>query len=128
MSKETFDPTRYNQSSNEPFSTILEKNISRRDVLKTGAAMAALSMFGSFALSGCGGSKNDNDEKLVLGFDSIPGSKTDAITVAAGYSAQVLAPWGTPLNSLAAEWQNDGSNTSWDQANSVVFYVLITNI
>ena len=51
MSKETFDPTRFNHSSNEPFASVLEKNISRREVLKTGGAMAALSMFGSFALS-----------------------------------------------------------------------------
>lgn len=125
MSKETFDPTRFNHSSNEPFASVLEKNISRRDVLKTGGAMAALSMFGSFALSGCGGSSNaaSSDDtgarNITLGFDSIPGSKTDAITVAAGYSAQILAPWGTPLNSQASEWQTDGTNTSWDQANSV---------
>ena len=121
MSKETFDPTRYNNSSNEPFSSVLEKHISRRDLLKGGAAFAALTMFSSFGLSGCGSSSNSYStaEKLSLGFDSIAGSKTDAVAVAAGYSAQVLAPWGTPLNSQAAEWKNDGTNTALDQANSV---------
>ena len=127
MSKETFDPTRYNQSSNEPFSSILEKTISRRDVLKSGAAMTALSMLGSFTLSGCGGGSDDENstdgddlsQRITLGFDSIPGSRTDAITVAAGYSAQVLAPWGTPLNSLADDWKDDGTNTAFDQQNSV---------
>ena len=120
MSKETFDPTRYNNCSNEPFSTVLEKHISRRDLLKGGAAFAALTMFSSFGLSGCGGSDNDkNAENLSLGFDSIAGSKTDAVAVAAGYSAQILAPWGTPLNSQANEWQDDGTNTALDQANSV---------
>ena len=120
MSKETFDPTRYNNSPNEPFSSVLEKQISRRELLKGGAAFAALSMFSSFGLSGCGGSDNgDSSEKLSLGFDSIAGSKTNAVTVAAGYSAQILAPWGTPLNSLADEWKDDGTNTAWDQANSV---------
>ena len=120
MSKETFDPTRYNNSSNEPFSSVLEKQISRRELLKGGAAFAALTMFSSFGLSGCGGSDNgDSSEKLSLGFDSIAGSKTNAVTVAAGYSAQILAPWGTPLNSLADEWKDDGTNTAWDQANSV---------
>jgi len=120
MSKETFDPTRYNHSTNEPFSEVLEKHISRRNFLKTGAAFSALTMFSSYGLSGCGSSSNsDESAKLSLGFDSIPGSKTDAITVAAGYSAQVLAPWGTPLNSTATEWKTDGTNTALDQANSV---------
>lgn len=120
MSKETFDPTRYNNSSNEPFSAVLDQHISRRNLLKGGAAFTALTMFSSFGLSGCGGSDNDDSsEKLSLGFDSIAGSKTNAVTVAAGYSAQILAPWGTPLNSLADEWKDDGTNTAWDQANSV---------
>lgn len=121
MSKETFDPTCYNKSTNEPFSSVLEKNISRRDVLKTGAAMAVLGIFGSFGLSGCGDSNNSGSslKSISLGFDSIPGSKTDAVAVAAGYSAQILAPWGTPINSLADDWKNDGTNTAWDQANSI---------
>lgn len=120
MSKETFDPTRYNKSINEPFSEVLEKHISRRNFLKRGAAFSALSMLSSYGLSGCGSSSNsDENTKLSLGFDSIPGSKTDAITVAAGYSAQVLAPWGTPLNSIAGEWKSDGTNTALDQANAV---------
>ncbi|MGJ8581615.1 MAG: PhoX family protein, partial [Psychromonas sp.] len=56
---------------------------------------------------------------LSLGFESIPGSKTDGVLVAAGYSAQILAPWGTPLNSTADEWKDDGTNSALDQANSV---------
>ena len=39
--------------------------------------------------------------------------------MAAGYSAYVLAPWGTPLNSKASPWKADGSNTSTDQANAM---------
>jgi secreted PhoX family phosphatase len=59
------------------------------------------------------------DKAVELGFDSITGSKTDAVTIAKGYTTQVLAPWGTPLNSQGAEWKNDGTNTAADQANSV---------
>ena len=55
----------------------------------------------------------------VLGFNSIDGSKTDAVAVPVGYSAYVLAPWGTPLNSKASAWKADGTNSSEDQANSV---------
>ena len=124
MSKETFDPTKYNHSNNEAFASILEKRISRRGVLKGGAAMSALAMFSAFGLSSCGGSNNNDTNSgdsntTSLGFQSIAGSRTDAITVAEGYTAQVLAPWGTPINSSAAVWKDDGTNTSEDQANSV---------
>jgi len=122
VSKETFDPTRYNNSPNEPFSSVIEKEMSRRGLLKGGAAFAALSMFSTFGLSGCGSSSDNetsDEEKISLGFESIPGSKTDAVVVAAGYSAQILAPWGTPINSLANEWRDDGTNTALDQENSV---------
>lgn len=125
MSKDTFDPTKYNKSGNEPFSAVLEKSMSRREMLKGGAAMAALGMFGAFGLSGC----NDDDTPstttptlgtaVKVGFDSIAGSKTDAVAVAAGYTAQVLAPWGTPLNAQGNAWKDDGTNTAADQANAV---------
>lgn len=120
MSEATFDPTRYNHSGNEPFSRVLDKEISRRRVLKSGAGMAALTMFSGVGLFGCSDDDNNNGgAETSLGFESITGSKTDAVTVPPGYSAQVLAPWGTPLNSTANRWQDDGSNTAEDQANAV---------
>lgn len=121
MSKNTFDPTVYNSSDNKPISAVLEKELSRRGVLKRGGALAAFTALASVGLAGC----NDNDSDVVtppsrlsLGFESIPGTKTDAVSVPPGYTAQVLAPWGTPLNDKAAEWKDDGTNTSEDQANA----------
>lgn len=132
MSEATFDPTRYNKSGNTPFSEILEQEISRRSVLKGGAGLAALGMMGGFGLAGCSGDGDfvavdsgaadgdaTNQIRTVLGFDSIDGSLTDAVAVPPGYSAQVLAPWGTPLNSSAAFWKGDGTNTAQDQLNAV---------
>ncbi|ARU58495.1 monomeric alkaline phosphatase, PhoX [Oleiphilus messinensis] len=122
MSKETFDPTRYNSSDNEPFANVLQRAINRRNFIKGGTGLAALTMFSGFGLSGCSDDDDDNPSNVSsasLGFESIAGSRTDAITVAAGYSAMVLAPWGTPLNSTAADWRQDGTNTAEDQANSV---------
>ncbi|MDO6461243.1 PhoX family phosphatase [Granulosicoccaceae sp. 1_MG-2023] len=125
MSKATQDPKRYNHSSNTPFSRVLEKEISRRSLLKNGAGLAALTMMGGFGLSACS-DDNDSDNSdegqalsTRLGFESIAGSRTDAVSVPPGYSAQVLAPWGTPLNSSAAAWQDDGSNSAEDQLNAV---------
>jgi secreted PhoX family phosphatase len=124
MSKATFDPTRYNKSNNESFSNILNRAVNRRSLVKGGVGLAALSLFSGFGLTGC--SKNDDpvttpvaSSSASLGFDSIAGSRTDAVTLAAGYTALVLAAWGTPLNSSAAAWKADGTNTAADQANSI---------
>lgn len=140
MSEATFDPKRYNQTKNTPFSTIMAREVSRRRVLRGGIGLAGLGVIGGFGLAGCdsndgGGNEtpeptpeinpeptpeiNPEPQTVTLGFDSIDGSLTDAVVVPEGYSAQVLAPWGTPLNGSAAEWKNDGTNTSEDQLNSV---------
>lgn len=125
MSQETFDPTRYNTSQNTPFSQVLEKSLSRRTLLKSGAGMTALSMLAGFGLSGCDSDDKNNavgdggSNTRRLGFSSIAGSKTDAVVVPEGYTAQVLAPWGTPLNSQANAWKNDGSNSATDQLNAM---------
>jgi secreted PhoX family phosphatase len=127
MSKATFDPTRYNPTSSKPFSTLLEGEITRRRILKRGCGMAALSVFSGLGLSACSGSDDPAMQQgsagqglaTRLGFDSIAGARLDAAVVPDGYTAQVLAPWGTPLNSLANPWRDDGSNTSVDQLNAV---------
>ena len=123
MSKATHNPTRFNHSDNTPFSEVLQKEITRRSLLKRGAGLAALSMMGGFGLTACSDDDDDNTSAqnitTRLGFESIPGSLTDAVVVPAGYSAQVLAPWGTPLNSNANAWMEDGSNSANDQMNSV---------
>ncbi|SUD44959.1 UxpB [Pseudomonas fluorescens] len=127
MSRETGDNQNRNLSLNEPMESVLTAYLSRRSVVRGGLG-AAIAMIAGTGLTGCfdsgGGSDNDTPTQppkpaLKLGFNSIPGSLTDACTVAAGYTAHVLAPWGTPLNSNAAPWKSDGSNTSTDQANAV---------
>lgn len=123
MSKATFDERRFNPSNNEPFEDILDRAISRRKVIKSGAGFAALSMLAGIGITGCSDGDNDVLPGPVatppeLGFSSIAGSKIDAVVVPEGYTAQVLAPWGTPLNSLAAQWKDDGSNSSSDLANA----------
>ncbi|MGR6782392.1 PhoX family protein [Moritella viscosa] len=121
MSKDTFDPTKYNNSNNEPFAAVMERELSRRSILRAGVGMAAVGMLSGIGLTGCSNTTSDENlaTKLKLGFDSISGAKLDTVVVPKGYSAQVLAPWGTPLNDFAQEWQADGSNTALDQANSL---------
>lgn len=124
MSQATFDPTKYNNSDNTPFSEVVEKELSRRSVLRGGAGIAAMSLFAGAGLVGCSDDDDDAAADVAaaveqLNFSSIPGSKTDSVAIADGYSAKVLAPWGEPLNSAAAAWKADGTNTAEDQANSV---------
>ncbi|EWC43290.1 PhoX family protein [Stutzerimonas stutzeri] len=131
MSRETGDSRTFNTSHNEPMDSVLDKYLSRRSVVRGGLG-AAIAMITGVGLTGCFDSDSSSSDSaspttpeptepvaLSLGFESIPGSKTDAAVVAAGYTARVFAPWGTPLNSLANAWQDDGSNSAQDQANAV---------
>ena len=130
MSRDTGDNLDRNTSGNLPMASVLDAYLSRRSVVR-GSLGAAIAMIAGTGLSGCfdsgGGSDNHKPTtpvkpevpKLKLGFNSIAGSRTDACVVAAGYSAYVLAPWGTPLNSAGNPWKDDGSNTAADQANAM---------
>ncbi len=125
MSRDTGDNLDRNASGNLPMTSVLDMYLSRRSVVR-GSLGAAIAMIAGAGLGGCFDSSAADkaaaptaSSPLALGFDSIPGSRTDACTVAAGYSAYVLAPWGTPLNSAAKPWQADGSNSAEDQANAM---------
>ena len=128
MSRDTGTNVIANPSNNRTMDSVLDAYLSRRTVLR-GSLGAAIAMIAGTGLTGCfdsggGSSSSDNPstpapQRLALGFDSIAVSRTDACVVPAGYTAFVLAPWGQPLNSNAAPWQADGSNTSTDQANAM---------
>ncbi|SDH79767.1 hypothetical protein SAMN05216588_107223 [Pseudomonas flavescens] len=127
MSRDTGDNLDRNPSGNLPMASVLDAYLSRRSVMRGGLG-AAIAMIAGTGLTGCFDSDGSSDDgpsteppaepKLALGFQSIAGSRTDACVVAAGYSAYVLAPWGTPFNSAGGTWQADGSNTPEEQANS----------
>ncbi|WP_305420985.1 PhoX family protein [Photobacterium leiognathi] len=127
MSKETFDPTRYNTSNNKTFEDVLQANLQRRSILKGGLGVSAMTALGAFGLAGCNSSSSTEGttakvadrSQAVLNFDSIPGSLTDAVSIPSGYTAQVLVPWGTPLNVNGNVWKNDGTNDSTDQLNAL---------
>ncbi|MBJ2145207.1 PhoX family phosphatase [Vibrio sp. IB15] len=126
MSKETFDSTRFNKSNNKPFEEVLEANLSRRNVLKGGLGISAMTAFGAFGL---GGHSTANAATMqatgaqkstaTLAFESVKGSLTNSVVVPKGYTAQVLVPWGTPLNKQGNPWLKDGTNNAQDQANAL---------
>jgi secreted PhoX family phosphatase len=140
MSKSISDKTVRNPSQNSPFSDILEKNMSRRMVMRGGLA-AAFATMTTLGLAGCNSSDDDDDisggdtpptqppevpgggteppAALKLGFESLPNSMTDGCVVPNGYVAHVFAPWGTPLNDNALPWDQNGNNSSNDLLNSM---------
>lgn len=124
MSKQIFNPTRFNKSANPDFNQVLEAHLSRRNILKGGLGLGAMATFGAFGLAGCN-SDSDADSltppvsATKLGFKSIAGSKTDAVSVAEGYTAQILAPWGQPITAKGSTWKDDGSNNAVDQDNAM---------
>ena len=117
MSKEIEDHRLFNHSHNQPFAEVLAQHVSRRDVMRGGLGLAAASMLGfggaAQALAG-----EQAKTPLTLAFEAVRGSRTDAVVVPEGYVAQVLVPWGTPLQA-GQEWQADQPMTPERQAMSV---------
>ena len=127
------DDTDSHASSSAYFSDILQQRLSRRNMLRGGAASAATALLGSFGLSACGGSGHDpvaaptptptpppagtNPPPPVgklLGFGAVGKSLADRVVVPAGYTATVLYALGDPLTSGTPAYRNDGTDTDFE--------------
>jgi secreted PhoX family phosphatase len=113
-----------NTSANEHFQRVVERAVNRRGfMLKTGVGAAAVA-FLSAGLSGCGGGGDDPAPAPaappadLLGFSAIATATADGVSVAPGYTATVIAPWGTPLFSTGpgSTWAGDASEDAAAQA------------
>lgn len=129
MSEEIEDHRLLNRSDNEPFSSILERRVSRRDIMRGGLNVAAVSMLAGFGLTACSDDNDNNVDSgmndddmaaaMSLAFEAVAGSRTDAVVVPAGYTAQVFIPWGTPINASAPAFSQELAFTPAIQDNSV---------
>ena len=110
-----------NPSSNSSLDQIVERAIAanpgRRSLLKAGLGLSAVPFLGG--LAGCGSDGEPAFSEKMLGFDSIPISTADAVTVPNGYAAQAILPWGEPINASAPAWKPDASNTAAEQERQV---------
>ena len=111
MSHSYSDQKTINLSSNQSFAEILHARLSRRDLLKTAAALAVVN-----ALPGCATGELRRDS--VLGFKRVPVSTADAVIVPEGYSYSVLYAWGDPVGHASGSpaFKQDASNTADEQA------------
>lgn len=118
------DDIGYNDTPNEHFSEVLDKRISRRNLLRGSVASAISVMMGSATLTACGGGGDDAPvvtkpetpapvEKL-LGFTAVGKSLADVVTVPAGYTASVIYALGDPLTASATAFKNDGSDADFE--------------
>ncbi|MDM0013564.1 PhoX family phosphatase [Variovorax sp. J22P168] len=84
--------------------------IDRRQFLQSSAAAALVAL----AREGSAGAADDGR----LGFESVPATLRDAVTLPPGYQAQVLYPWGAPTGIAGAmpAFAPDASNSADDQA------------
>lgn len=117
-----------NSSGNRPFGGILEERLSRRAVVGRGLVAAGMTAFlGSNpaaatrrAEAGATGRPGRPVRPSnLLGFDPVPTSDEDTLTVPEGYTTQILIPWGQPLLSTGPAWKKDASNTAADQAQQI---------
>jgi uncharacterized protein len=99
---------------------------SRRTVLRTGTAAAALSMLGGLSLAGAAPAAAapkapaGPGRRPAIGFTPVPPSTADAVVVPPEYTAQVLVPWGTPLVAGVPDGR-DAASTAAQQALQVGF-------
>lgn len=118
------DDIGYNDTKNDHFSTILDARLSRRSLLRGGAASIASAFVGSSMLTACGGSDNVATpttpttptiptEKL-LGFAPVAKSLLDSVIVPVGYTASVIYALGDPLTATTAAYKNDGTDTDYE--------------
>jgi secreted PhoX family phosphatase len=105
-----------NASANDHLHDLIEREIarnpSRRNMLKSGAALGLLGIFGS-ALTACGGSSAPAPG--AIGFKAVATSSGDAIVVPEGYTAEVMYRWGDPITATAPAFKGDASETWREQ-------------
>jgi secreted PhoX family phosphatase len=108
-----------NVSSNRHFQDVLHAGLSRRSILRGAIGTAATALFGSMAVSACGGSDDPapapGANETLLGFTAIAKAIADQSTVPTGYTAKVIFACGDPLAAGVPAFRNDGTDTGYDR-------------
>ena len=115
------DDIGYNNTANQDFAAVLDARLSRRSLLRGGAASAAGVLMGMLGLSACGSSSSNvsapaptpTPEKL-LSFTAVGKSLLDTVVVPTGYTASIIYALGDPLAASTAAYKNDGTDTDYE--------------
>lgn len=109
-----------NTSDNPHFDAVLGARLSRRNVLRGSASVAATTLLGGLALTGCAtegtmtGATAGSGEKM-LGFTAVPKSLTDKVSVPPGYKVDIIYALGDPILPGASAFKNDGTDADFDK-------------
>jgi uncharacterized protein len=129
MIEDNGDEPMSNHSNNPHFSSIIEKRLSRRQVLAGGLSAAVAGLFAATGavsvaqarpgfLPPAAQGRPPFGLNPTLGFEAIPVVRSDTATIPHGYKAQVLIPWGDPINGSAPAYQG-GSDSGADQEQQI---------
>jgi secreted PhoX family phosphatase len=109
-----------NPSANTTFDEVLSVRLSRRGLMQGGLGAAALGFLGGGAGAVLAAAPaHAAGSPTLLGFKPVKVSTLDRVVVPEGYTAQVLIPWGTPLQSTGPAWRKDASNTAAEQEQQI---------
>jgi len=118
-----FDPARFdngdeplcNASGNRPFTQVLQVASRRRDFLRGGLSAVVLGALG-LPLRALAAGVGKPSSPLV-GFQAVPVSRADRVSVPAGYRVQVFLPWGEPITGSFPGFDPvNASNSAEEQA------------
>jgi uncharacterized protein len=117
-----------NTSHNAHFDTLLATRLGRRSMFKGAIGTGASAIFGSLALSACGGGSDAPAvapaqpaappapaAQKLLGFNAVSKGLTDMVVVAAGYTANTLYRTGDPIAAGVAAYKNDGTDADMEK-------------
>lgn len=113
--------------SNNPHIDTLINGLSRRQVLAGGTGLGVLAFLGS-ALPALAQAAQPAGEDLAglpfkrrtrLPFDALAVTRTDTVSVPAGYRATPFIPWGTPITGSYPAFLENAGNSAQDQAEQV---------
>ncbi len=119
-----------NTSTNEHFANVIERRMSRREVIVGSLGAAVAGALGTAmidtaeahngrSLPAAGKGKPPRGLGPRLGFSAIPATRADTATVPFGYRAQVLIPWGTPLTGGYPDYDGVNGNSGAEQEQQV---------
>jgi secreted PhoX family phosphatase len=107
------DDSHSNDSSNRPFSEILDADCTRRRLLQGSIGAAALGFLNIPAAQAAKAALKAG--RPTIGFKPIAVSTADTVQVPEGYSVQLLYAWGDPVSAGPA-FKPDASNSAAEQA------------
>ena len=112
-----------NTSPNPHFDNVLSARLSRRGLLRGMVGTASTAVFGSMALTACGGgddiasapTEQPASRITSLNFAAVAKSAADVVTVPPGYTARPIYALGDPLTAGLAAFKNDGTDGDFDK-------------